>query len=530
MSSTNQNSLKQLVSDERLFVQLYDVAAQPSSTGEFLRQFLEKLAPNLSSFKLLSAGCVFELGWSPGGKRFNLLMHVNLLDDVLEKAMDSEELNAASRRTLEKKKIQLSKNPGTALNKIKVDNQQIQSTCHVPLFNGNEVTGILLLFPHDPKTLGSRELRFLNQASKTLSQGLSQRKNLDKWIRAYRDLEVNHISMTCKLEKMCRDLATPMTAISGISEQIFKKNIVLIKDQSLLLKNSAAHLKTLIRAVIQHIEFGPKGMQADNRLFSFNDTFTSFLREIRAAVADKGLSFGFQVDRNIPTSLIGDVEKVQQVLKVLLDNALKFTQSGEINLSISIEKESSRNLNLRFDVRDTGMGMRDEVHTRLFQATTDAGLSVSGELPGGKGGLALVQKMVELMQGKIEVSSRLGVGSHFSFTAGFIRDDKSDRTNSVESTLTMEAITVLPQNLIQETSKVMEEHYDIIASQLKQLYKVVCEFNMESSNEIEKLVPILKNTVYRDDLRAIKAAIKGYDYSTAAKLIKDFSNTVKVEL
>lgn len=530
MSSINQNPLKQAFADERLFVQLYELAAQPASTQEFLKQFLEKLASNLPRFKLLSAACVLVLEWSPGGKRFNLMAQVNLPDDLLDKAMDSEGLMSASNRTLEKGKIQLSKNPGSALNKLNVDSQQVQSTCHVPLFTGDEVTGILLLFPQDPSLLENRELRFLNRVSKILSQGLSQRKNLDKWIRAYRDLEVNHISMTCKLEKMCRDLTAPMTAISGISEQIFNKNIVLIKDQSLLLKNSAAHLKTLIRAVIQHIEFGPKGMEADNRLFSFNDTFTSFLREIRTAVADKGLNFGFQVDKNIPTSMIGDVEKVQQVLKVLLDNALKFTQSGEINLSISIEKEASRDLELRFDVRDTGMGIRDDAQARLFQTTSDAGLNVSGELPGGKGGLALAQKMVQLMRGGIEVSSRLGVGSHFSFTAGFTRDDKSEHTNSVESTLTMEAITVLPQNLIQETSKVMEEHHELIALQLKQLYKVVCEFNMESSNEIEKLVPILKNTVYRDDLKAMSAAIKGYDYSTAEKLIRDFSNTVKVEL
>ena len=530
MSSTNPNSLKLLVADERFFVQLHEIAAQPSSGKEFLNQFLQKLASNLTSFKLLSAACVLDLQWTPRGKQFNLSGQVNMQDAGLEGAIENESLKSASDKAVDNKKTQVSKTSDTDLALVEINNQRIKSVCHIPLLTGDEVTGLLWLFPVDPKELSKRELRFLSQVSKILAQGISQRKNLDKWIRAYRDLEVNHISMTCKLEKMCRDLTTPMTAISGISEQIFKKNIVLIKDQSLLLKNSAAHMKTLIRAVIQHIEYGPKGMQAESRLFSFNDTFTSFLREIRTAVAEKGLSFGFQVDRNIPTSMKGDVEKVQQVLKVLLDNALKFTQSGEINLSISIEQESSRDLQLRFDVRDTGMGMREEVYARLLKPVTDAGLSVSGELPAGKGGLVLVQKIVQLLNGDIEVSSRVGVGSHFSFTAEFVKDTKSDRGNSVESTLTMEAINVLPQNLIQETSKVMEEHHDLIASQLKQLYKVVCEFDMESSNEIEKLVPVLKNTVYRDDLKAIRAAIKGYDYSTAARLIKDFSSTVKVEL
>jgi nitrogen-specific signal transduction histidine kinase len=522
--------LKQMVADERFFAHLYELAAEPSTMDEFLRAFLSQLATGLAGFKLFPAASLMILEWEPSGHRFNLRAHHQLPPELVIQLEQLDGFHTLLDRVVEQKKIQLANNLGDALQAVRFNGKPLQGVYYVPVITQEELVGVMQLYRADTGKTSNREIRFYTQAGKILGLGISQRKNLNKWIRAYRDLEANHVSMMGRVEKMCRDLATPMTAISGISEQIFKKKIVLIKDQSLLLKNSAAHLKTLIKALVQHIDYGPKGLQLENQLFSFNDTFTAFLRDIRKAVSDKGLAFGFRVDEKIPGSLVGDIGKVQQVLSILIENAIKFTQNGEIDVAISIDKDTGTGLMLSFDVRDTGIGMSDRDQAQLFRDSIDADLSVSGELPGGKGGLILARKMVEIMGGRIEVSSRLQVGSHFTFSAAFSKHRGADSTNMVESTLTMEAISVLPKDMIKETERVMEEHHELLGTLLNGLYQTVCDFNMESAVEIEKLVPVLKNTVYRDDLRAIKSAIKAYDYSKAAQLIEDFSGTLKVTL
>ncbi|MBT3202915.1 MAG: hypothetical protein HOM14_04450 [Gammaproteobacteria bacterium] len=530
MPASDENPLKLMIADERSFAKLYDIAMQSSMMPDFLSDFLASFIPNLPNSRIIPAGCVLLLEWTPNGHQFKLSASHHLSDELVCKLEQINQNNELLDRVTELMKVQFSQNYVDELKATKIEDKQLFGIFYIPLIIKGEVIGVLQLFQVEPKKPSNRDIHYFSTAAKIMAMGITQRKNLNKWIRGYRELELNHVNLISRLDKMCRDLSIPMTAVSGISEQIFKKKIVLIKDQSLLLKNSAAHLKKLIKKLIQQIEYGPKGIEMENQLFSFNDSFTSFLSERRKAVIEKGMFFGFHVDKNIPASIIGDVTKVQQVLSILIENAIKFTQNGEIDLDISIKKDSGQQLMLQFVVRDTGIGMTEKAQANLFQDAINADLIVSGDLTSSKGRLMLAKKMVEMMKGNIEVSSRIQAGSKFTFTAMFTKYEQSDSSNTVESTLTMAAISILPKDLITETSRITKEHHELIKALLNGLYKTVCDFNMESISEIEKLIAVLKNTVYRDDLRVIKKSIKAYDYSKASTLIEDFSNTLKISL
>lgn len=530
MTNFNDAQLQQLVGDERSFAKLYDIAMQSNRLSDFLDDFLGCFIPSLPNHQIVPAGCVFMQEWSTKEIRHKLTACYHLPDELMQNLQSNKHNINQLGSVVEQKNIQFARGNIDAFSNFEIDGQKLFGILYIPMIINDEVIGVLQLFQVEVSKPSAREIHFYSQAAKIMVQGISQRRNLDKWIRAYRELEVSHVSLISRLNKMSKDLSAPITAVSGLSEQIFNKKIVPIKDQSLLLKNTAAHLKNLFKKLTQQIDFGPKGIQLENQLFSFNDSFTSLLDELRMAVHEKDLEFSFRVDQDIPASLIGDVGKVQQVLFILIDNAIKFTEHGKISLVISIHHESVEQLILQFEVRDTGMGMTEKARKNLFSDAINANLKISGDLATGKGGLVLAKKMVEMMKGDINVSSHNRSGSQFTFTAQFTKYDKSDNRNTVESTLTMAAISVQHEDLFAETTRIMQEHHELIEQQLNTLYKTVCEFNMDSINEIEKLITVLKNTVYRDDLRIIKKAIKAYDYSNATHIIEDFSNTLHIEL
>ncbi len=150
--------------------------------------------------------------------------------------------------------------------------------------------------------------------------------------------------------------------------------------------------------------------------FSLDEVFENLTNVISFKAQEKGIEFLLDIDPRVPVGLVGDPLRLGQVLVNLCGNAVKFTEKGEILVSVMPESQSSDDVTLRFSVKDTGIGIDKEKIADLFNAFSQADTSITREFGGTGLGLSISKQLVELMGGQLSVSSAVGMGSTFTFT------------------------------------------------------------------------------------------------------------------
>ncbi|EHW0638543.1 response regulator, partial [Vibrio vulnificus] len=149
---------------------------------------------------------------------------------------------------------------------------------------------------------------------------------------------------------------------------------------------------------------------------SLDEVFENLTNVISFKAQEKGIEFLLDIDPRVPVGLVGDPLRLGQVLVNLCGNAVKFTEKGEILVSVMPESQSSDDVTLRFSVKDTGIGIDKEKIADLFNAFSQADTSITREFGGTGLGLSISKQLVELMGGQLSVSSAVGMGSTFTFT------------------------------------------------------------------------------------------------------------------
>ncbi|UCG08795.1 MAG: response regulator, partial [Desulfobacterales bacterium] len=165
------------------------------------------------------------------------------------------------------------------------------------------------------------------------------------------------------------------------------------------------------------IEAGKLAMESVN--FQLEDTLDNISTLVGIKTQEKGLELLFHTDPSVPTALVGDPLRLGQILINLSNNAVKFTDTGEIVISTELVKKDGAQITLKFSVRDTGIGMTAEQAAKLFQPFAQADSSTTRKYGGTGLGLTISKRLAEMMGGEIWVESEPGQGSIFSFTANF---------------------------------------------------------------------------------------------------------------
>ncbi|HSH90679.1 MAG TPA: response regulator, partial [Ramlibacter sp.] len=252
-----------------------------------------------------------------------------------------------------------------------------------------------------------------------IGRDITQRKQAENDIRRARDLaeEATRIKSDF-LANMSHEIRTPMNAILGLSHLVLKTELnPRQRDFIQKLESSGQHLMGIINDILDFskVEAGKLEIeQADFELQGLLDTVTNL---VAGKSNMKGLELVFHVAPDVPRHLVGDSLRLSQVLVNFMNNAVKFTEHGEIVLSAQLVEETADGLLLQFAVKDTGIGMSGEQMTRLFESFHQADTSITRKYGGTGLGLAISRRLAILMGGEVGVESMPGDGSTFWFTA-----------------------------------------------------------------------------------------------------------------
>ncbi len=361
---------------------------------------------------------------------------------------------------------------------------------------------------HQRFTPNTREVYYLNREFEKLALQLQQSMQRLEEDKAKAEQISQYKSLF--LANMSHEIRTPLNGIVGMMHAM--KGTRLAQDQLEfmdVMEYSANHLLDLVNMILDYSKIDAGRMELEHTEFDLDSDLAKLMRIFELKSREKGVRLKLITKGDTSRMIMGDPLRLQQILINLVNNALKFTEEGEVELMVEEIEYDGSFQKLRFSVRDTGIGISREQVARLFEAFEQSDSSITRQYGGTGLGLTISNALVELMHSKLEVRSTLGQGSTFSFMVKFeVGGTKGGRSSQRQKGEAMESVSL--KILVAEDNVVNQKVLTLMLEQLG--------VEWELANNGKEAVDLFESYDY--DLILMDIQMPEMDGLQAARLIR----------
>lgn len=320
------------------------------------------------------------------------------------------------------------------------------------------------------------------------------------------------------LSTVSHELRTPLNAINGITHLLLEENPKKSQLHYLSsLKFSGNYLATFINEILEINKIESNKIEIEYINFNIKNLLEDIKNSLKGLAIKNNIDFSLEIDSNIPDNLTGDPTKLSQIFMNLINNALKFTKDGKVNVSAKMTSLKNKNAAIRFEITDTGIGIPKDKQKIVFESFSQGSVEINRKYGGTGLGLTIVKKLIKILGGQIKLESEIGKGSKFSFDLHFKVNDQ--QLPIVKKQKMYEDIIFKNKNiLLVEDNKINQ----MITQKMLENKGVICEIIDNGESAIESV----KNNNY--DLVLMDVHLPGINGTIATQKIREFNDTIPI--
>ncbi len=358
---------------------------------------------------------------------------------------------------------------------------------------------------------------YKNNIIRTQSNQLLEEKNKELII-AKEKVEKASNARSEFLSTVSHELRTPLNAINGIAHLLLEEKPKKSQMNYLeSLKFSGDYLTTFINDILEIQKIDSNKIEIENIDFNLKKLFENIQNSLKELASTNNNAFELHIDSNIPDNLIGDPTKLSQIIMNLINNALKFTKNGKVELITKLVSTEDAVATIYFEVKDNGIGIPEDQLESVFNSFSQGSVGINRKYGGTGLGLTIVKKLTEILGGNIKLVSTVGKGSSFSLELQFKEGSKSFKKVKKPKTYD-DSILLNKKILVVEDNKINQ----MVSKKMLKSKGILCEIIDNGEDAIE----IARNNKF--DMILMDVHLPGINGTIATQQIRKFDKTTPI--